>query len=237
MSGTLSCTKDLWIYPVKDVRGGATGLDFYARPTVPDLGLWPWSIEMRNCGVGNFLLFKTSMVGGHPLATIYAIKLYITESITLKSLQRPEEEPIAVPPINNLLASCGHMPKDKEQPIWEGPDVPHKVGAMMETVQFEKICRMPDENKMRPSTLPGCVCIVVVVVIVVGVPLTTNFPPCHSIKTPLHIKHEFRMQIFFSVWGEDVQGNALPNDGPGEPRLATVTCPVMVAGVSVNAIE
>jgi hypothetical protein len=155
VQGTLTDTKDLWIYPVKDVRGAATGLDIYARPTVPDLGLWPWSIEMRNCTVGNFLLFKTSMVGGHPLATIHAIRLYIAESITLKSLQRPDDEPTEVPPINSLLASWGHLPKDKRQPIWEGEDVPQKCGAMMETVELEKMCRLPDENKMRPSTLPG----------------------------------------------------------------------------------
>jgi hypothetical protein len=207
ISGTLTDRRDLWIYAVKDLRGAPAGLELYARPTIPELGLWPWSIEMNNVTVGNFLLLKTSMIGGHPLATVWAFKLYVTESITMKSPQRPNDPPVTLPPIHNLLTAHGHLPKEKKQPLWEGPDVPNKIGAMYETIDYQKLCRMPNEDHMRGTTLPG-------------------------INTPINIKHEFRMQVFYSIWGEDAQGRPLPAGGPGEPRMATMTQPVMVAGVS-----
>ena len=207
ISGTLTDRRDLWIYAVQDLRGGPAGLDLYATPTIPELGLWPWSVQMNNVTVGNFLLFKASMVGGHPLATVWAFKLYVAESITMKSPQRPNDPPVTLPPIHNLLTAHGHLPRDKKRPLWEGPDVPNKIGAVYETIDYQKLCRMPNEDHMRSTTLPG-------------------------INTPIHIKHEFNMQVFYSIWGEDAQGRELPNGGPGEPRMATMTQSVMVAGVS-----
>jgi len=205
ISGTLTDRRDLWIYAVQDLRGGPAGLELYATPTIPELGLWPWSIQMNNVTVGNFLLFKASMVGGNPLATVWAFKLYVVESITMKSPQRPNDPPVTLPPINNLLTAHGHLPREKKRPLWEGPDVPNKIGAVYETIDYQKLCRMPNEDHMRSTTLSG-------------------------INTPIHIKHEFKMQVFYSIWGEDAQGRELPNGGPGEPRMGTMTQSVMVAG-------
>lgn len=53
-----------------------------------------------------------------------------------------------------------------------------------------------------------------------------------STITPIKVTHEFSLQFYFSVWGEDAAGNPLPRDGPGRLRKAILTQGTLILSVS-----
>jgi len=57
------------------------------------------------------------------------------------------------------------------------------------------VLRMPNHEKIRPSTNPGTI-------------------------TPIRVSHEMLLQVFYSVDGEHVNG--MPREGPGELRMMQV---------------
>jgi hypothetical protein len=54
---------------------------------------------------------------------------------------------------------------------------------------------------------------------------------CRTI-TPIKVTHEFTLQFYFSVWGEDATGKPLPKDGPGRLRKAILTQGTIILSVS-----
>jgi len=48
------------------------------------------------------------------------------------------------------------------------------------------------------------------------------------------VAHEFKLQIFFSIWGEDAEGKPLAQNGPGQMRKFMVTQPTLIMAVSEN---
>lgn len=55
------------------------------------------------------------------------------------------------------------------------------------------------------------------------------------VETPIKVGHQLRMQVYFSVQGEDVQGNKLDDGGPGELRVLRVDKKVILPAVSCTA--
>lgn len=53
-----------------------------------------------------------------------------------------------------------------------------------------------------------------------------------SIPTPITVSHKLGIEVLFSVWGEDEQGNKLPGNGPGALRALMVEKGTMIASVS-----
>lgn len=52
--------------------------------------------------------------------------------------------------------------------------------------------------------------------------------------TPIRVTHYFSLYIYFSIQGEDLQGQPLKQDGPGELRLLIIKTPVIVPSVSLD---
>lgn len=58
-------------------------------------------------------------------------------------------------------------------------------------------------------------------------------PDRHSTITPIRVHHELVLQVFFSVDGEDLQGNPLEGDDPsGVMRMLVLTMPTVLPSVS-----
>lgn len=53
-----------------------------------------------------------------------------------------------------------------------------------------------------------------------------------SVETPIKVSHVLRTEVFFSVHGEDVKGDPLPDGGPGELRVMYVNKSVVLPAVS-----
>lgn len=52
-----------------------------------------------------------------------------------------------------------------------------------------------------------------------------------STITPIRVSHEFSLQIYFSIWGEDAAGKPLPKSGPGQLRKAILSQGVLITSV------
>jgi hypothetical protein len=59
---------------------------------------------------------------------------------------------------------------------------------------------------------------------------------CSTI-TPIRVAHEFTLQVFYSIWGKDLQGKPLPEDGPGRMRKMTLTQQTLIMSVSADMIS
>ena len=80
--------------------------------------------------------------------------------------------------------------------------------------------RLPNDYEGRPTTLEGWV----------G-RLTRQRELTSSVETPIKVSHILRLEVFFSVHGENVQGEKFPDGGPGELRVMKVDKKVVVPAV------
>jgi len=46
------------------------------------------------------------------------------------------------------------------------------------------------------------------------------------------VAHEFSLQVFFSIWGEDAHGEKLAKNGPGHMRKFTTLQSTLIMSVS-----
>ncbi len=102
--------------------------------------------------------FQMSILDPAPTASIWVIRLYVSQTVRLKSPSRPDEAEITNPAVRLTLFDKGRLPKDvnhAHEPLWSGEEVPGTDGKGIESVGIQKVLRLPDENKMRPSTCPG----------------------------------------------------------------------------------
>lgn len=58
-----------------------------------------------------------------------------------------------------------------------------------------------------------------------------------STITPIQVNHEFSLQIYFSIWGEDAVGKPLRNSGPGRLRKAILSQGVLITSVSSHSVR
>jgi hypothetical protein len=64
--------------------------------------------------------------------------------------------------------------------------------------------------------------------------LATETPVVGSTITPIRVHHELVLQVFFSVDGEDLQGNPLEgDDSSGVMRMLVLTMPTVLPSVSL----
>jgi hypothetical protein len=63
------------------------------------------------------------------------------------------------------------------------------------------------------------------------------FPPRRSTITPIRVAHEFSLQVFFSIWGEDAHGEKLAKNGPGHMRKFTTLQSTLIMSVSSPGVD
>ncbi|KAJ9110664.1 hypothetical protein QFC19_001493 [Naganishia cerealis] len=182
------------------------------------VGDWKLSLQSDEFSVGSYVALKLRFISPSPKATIFAVRLLLSQSYSVKSLEDPEASLVSCPKRNFLVCTEGNIPHEKRPTkeataMWRGS----AVGKMNDfsSKQLEEtleedfrvasgIKRLPDDTKARPSTYEGTV-------------------------TPIKVAHEFVLQVFFSVDGEDLIGNQI-NDGDasGVMRMLVLPIPVMM---------
>lgn len=104
----------------------------------------------------------------HILTSVWAIRFHINQVVTLLPPD-PKEEPHPHPPLVDsfLIYSQGRLPTSQEirtsdgrrgtaEPLWEGEAVPGPPQFKdFDGLQVDEYIRLPDENKLRPTTCPG----------------------------------------------------------------------------------
>lgn len=162
LTGNMTASKEMWIVPLPSEDREAIPFDYQTRSVVDGLGLVPWSLQTDAITVGGYILLRMGLTDHNPLATVWAIRLYINQKISLKSPRRPEEPETTFPAAHLLIFDRGKLPHPKDlkerhphEPLWDGEMVPCRVPGTDQPLNANEVIRMPDENRLRPSTCPG----------------------------------------------------------------------------------
>lgn len=162
LTGNMTASKEMWIVPLPSEDREAIPFDYQTRSVVDGLGIVPWSLQTDAITVGGYILLRMGLTDSNPLATVWAIRLYINQKISLRSPRRPEEPETTFPAAHLLLYDRGKLPHPKElkdrhphEPLWDGELVPGRTHGSESGLAANEVIRMPDENRLRPSTCPG----------------------------------------------------------------------------------
>lgn len=205
--------------------GGTNELNDRANGFVPGLGFWELSMvsdvvspppsprmkltpQWTICALMNL---KVSINSIPATTTIFAVRLALAQSWTIIS-PRDEEganrltgtrsfaifEAGKRPPVGH------HYPDKHYSAVWRGTGAGGKDQAVNDEggeIKLASTSRLPTDEHVRPTTLPGVV-------------------------TPITVSHHLVLEVFFSVYGEDDRGEKMRIPGPGGLRMLRVSRPI-----------
>jgi hypothetical protein len=177
LEGDLTVSKEMWIIPLATRDKTALSLNLHQRTSTPGLGMLDWGLVSDAVTVGGLAKFWCNIQNTDPAATIWSVRLSINQGFALKSPRRPEEDEVAFPPNELAIFKTGSLPRNQEEryvlpnnkghashkqdmsmePLWEGELVarPDTTKLPVNQLKISETVRMPDENRLRPSTCPG----------------------------------------------------------------------------------
>ncbi|KAJ9111867.1 hypothetical protein QFC20_002454 [Naganishia adeliensis] len=216
LRGHLSTERHLIIAANPFEANTPNNLSIIKTGNLAGVGDWKLSLQSDEFSVGSWVALKLRFISPSPKATIFAVRLLLSQSYAVQSLEDPESAPVPCPKRNFLICTEGNIPHEKRPTkdapaIWRGS----VVGRLDELslAQVEKVVeedfrvssgikRLPDDTKARPSTYEGT-------------------------ETPIKVAHEFMLQVFFSVDGEDLTGHQI-NDGDPSGVMRMLVLPIPV---------
>ena len=169
LQGNMITSKEMWIIPLPTENRESLPLDVRNRSLVAGLGIVPWSLRTDAITVSGLIAFQSSLTDYNPLATVWCIRLSVTQRISLTSPRRPQDGETLFPATSLVLYEKGKLPKSQDEwfaskglrgpePLWEGEEVPGPASKKdRAAMAVQEVLRMPDENRLRPSTCPGSV--------------------------------------------------------------------------------
>jgi hypothetical protein len=160
----MTASKEIWIIALPTLDKKAVPLEMSHQSFLTGLGIVPWSLNTDALTVSGYLQFKLGLYNTHinPKATIWGIRLFIDQQVSIKSPRRPEEEE-TLPVTRMLLYQKGSLPLQTDvdmdhyslNPLWKGHQVPSFKEGGDANVNIVEVLRLPDEEKLRPTSYAG----------------------------------------------------------------------------------
>lgn len=165
LNANMTASKEIWIIALPTLDKKAVPLDMSHQSFLTGLGIVPWSLSTDAITVSGYLHFKLGLYNTHlnPRSTIWGVRLFIDQQVSIKSPRRPEEEETTLPVTRMLLYEKGGVPAQLDldsnhyslKSLWTGHQVPNfKEGGDANDNTFE-VLRLPDEEKLRPTSYIG----------------------------------------------------------------------------------
>lgn len=141
-----------------------------------------------------------------PTTSIYYIRVFLRQTYAITS---PRDDPATAEPIVTTtpfvvyekgVRPPPHRPTRDMPALWRGRAA---EGGDTGGINISAVGRLPNDETGRPSTLEGVI-------------------------TPIKVTHQLVLEVWYSVYGEDVSGDPLPNGGQGQLRVLRVDKPVVV---------
>ncbi|KLT41789.1 hypothetical protein CC85DRAFT_247074 [Cutaneotrichosporon oleaginosum] len=220
VTGTHRSKKHIMIVYNPNPLGTTNELHDRADGQVPGLGKWEMTMVSDVWTICALMNLKFVVTGIQPSTTIFAVRLALAQSWAIIS-PRDEEganrltgtrsfaifESGKRPPVGH------HYPDKHYAAVWRGTGAGGKDKATSEDggeIKLSATVRLPTDEHVRPTTLPGVV-------------------------TPITVTHNLVLEVFFSVWGEDDRGEAMKLPGPGGLRMLRVSRPITLPSVNPNS--
>jgi len=168
LRGTMSANAGVLLIPLQTLDGLPLPLDHNTTKIIPNLGKVDWGAHADAFTVGGQMIVRFALEEAYPLVSVWAIKFHINQIVTIDTPDTKDssKDPVSITD-NYLLYARGFLPQPKEmrakdgsrglaEPLWEGDAVPgpqqYKDMLRLETDEY---IRLPDEDKLRPTTCPG----------------------------------------------------------------------------------
>ncbi|KAL7420412.1 hypothetical protein Q5752_005382 [Cryptotrichosporon argae] len=172
-------------------------------------GLGPWEIQLVSdvWTVGALLSARFTLPSPDPALTLFAFRVSLQMTHAVRSPRDDAATPALTTTRTWPVVEAGRRPAaalvhpDKHVPAVYRSQM--AGGTDVGEVRVEKKGRLPDDHVLRPSTVAGVV-------------------------TPIKVTHAFVIDAYFSVHGEDEQGQPMRAPGPGGLRMLRLTQPVVV---------
>jgi hypothetical protein len=209
--GTHRAKKHIMIVYNPNPLGNTNELHDRADGHIPGLGKWEMTMVSDVWTICALMNLKFSVTQIPTTTTIFAVRLALAQSWAIIS-PRDEEganrltgtrsfamfESGKRPPVGH------HYPDKHYAAIWRGTGAGGKDKPASEEggeLKLAATLRLPTDEHVRPTTLPGVV-------------------------TPITVTHNLVLEVFFSVWGEDDRGEPMKLPGPGGLRMLRVSRPI-----------
>ncbi|TXT14018.1 uncharacterized protein COLE_00211 [Cutaneotrichosporon oleaginosum] len=206
LTGTVKTSRSITLLYNPDPNNGVSTLDERRRGDVEGLGAFDvrylsqvWTV----CALMNIML---NFAKPDPKTTIYYARVSLVQRMEMKS---PRDDPVTTKPRISLttfplwekgIRPPPQRPTPGTPAIWRGTEASGKDEGGFTLVGS---ARLPTDETGRPSTLP-------------------------LVQTPMVTSHSLILEVFYSVFGEDVSGNPLPTPGQGHLRMLKVDKPVTI---------
>ncbi|WVQ82686.1 hypothetical protein IAT38_004818 [Cryptococcus sp. DSM 104549] len=208
LKGDLYASREMVVHANSSETGGATSLNMRKQGSVDGLGSWSLRIAADVFSMACVLLVSLSIPAPSPRTTVFSLRLFMSQSYTVVSPRTPHLPPFSPEnPRKFLLFDAGgphrkggRYPGREIESLWRGAEAGGS-GQPGTGWKVKTVARLPDHDTMRPTTRGGTI-------------------------TPIRVKHEFVLHVFYSIEGESVYGQKV--EGPGELRMLETKFPVVV---------
>lgn len=161
----MTASKEVWIIALPTPDKTALPLAQTHQSFIQGLGIIPWSLQTDAITVSGYLLFKLGLLTTHvnPKATIWGVRLFIEQQVSIKSPRRPDDPASSFPPTRMLMYELGSIPAQADldsdhyslKPLWTGHQVPGYKAGGDDSLNLAEVLRLPDEEKLRPTSYVG----------------------------------------------------------------------------------
>ncbi|WVQ68116.1 uncharacterized protein L199_006322 [Kwoniella botswanensis] len=221
LKGDLTASRALIIHANPSRSGGVNTLEIRKEGFVDGIGTWRFSANADVFSISSVLLISIKLPSPSPITTVFLVRLVLSQSYSIVSPRTPNQAPHSPESSkSHVLYQVGrpHKPGEKypgrdAEALWRGQGVPgngKKDGQ--EGWNVRAVARLPGHEKIRPTTSDGTI-------------------------TPIRVKHELMLQVFYSLDGLCVFDD--PIEGPGELRMMSVKMPIGVPSccLTLNALN
>ncbi|TYJ55457.1 hypothetical protein B9479_003847 [Cryptococcus floricola] len=222
MKGDLAQSRELWIQAISPVTGDVLPLDMRRESFVEGLGPWKFRASADVFAIAAVILIDFRLPLPKPTTSIFLLRLTLSQRYTLTSPRTPDLPPYEPQPAQDfVIYQVGKPGRQGERfpgldvgALWRGTEVEGKSaeseegkkgvsskGQSQEGWKIKAVARLPTHDKIRPSTNEGTI-------------------------TPIRVSHELIIQVYYSCYGEKLNGEKV--NGPGELRRMTSRSPINV---------
>lgn len=143
--------------------GGAYQLDIRKEGYVDGLGLWRFSATSDAFSIASVMMVNLTAPAPSPKCSIFFVRLILSQSYVMYSPRTPNDPPVkAEAPKNHVVYQVGRPHRHGEsvlghnvEALWRGTE----AGGTSPTSGWRTraVARLPNHEKIRPSTNPGYV--------------------------------------------------------------------------------
>lgn len=164
LTGDICAIRNLKIHANPSPTTGSYQLDITKEGYVEGLGPWRFSAQSDNFTIASVMLINLSIPSPSPTCTIFFVRIILSQNYSLHSPRTPNDPPFKPEqPKNHLVYQVGRPHRHGEsvlghdiEALYRGPQAGGRPSqSPAGGWKTRAVARLPNHEKIRPSTNPG----------------------------------------------------------------------------------